>query len=120
MIVQMTKYDLVVFHRDKEAFLERLQELGLVDVTTTGWEPDEEEHRLLASIERHRAAVARLRDMATKEGFVPGAPYATGPEAWDAYTEAAAAVFGKLLSLFVDQNMNMGLPTMWSSGTKPQ
>ena len=92
MIVQMTKYDLVVFHRDKEAFLERLQELGLVDVTTTGWEPDEEEHRLLASIDRHRAAVARLRAMVTKEGFVPGKPYATGQQAWDAYTEAVAAV----------------------------
>ncbi len=90
MIVQMTKYDLVVFHRDKDAFLERLQELGLVDITTTGWEPGEEEHRLLASIDRHRSAVARLRAMAAKEGFVPGVPYATGQEAWDAYTEAAA------------------------------
>lgn len=90
MIVPMIKYDLVVFHREKEAFLGRLQELGLVDITTTGWEPDEEEHALLTSIDRHRAAVARLREMAGAEGFVAGKPYATGEEAWQAYTDAAS------------------------------
>lgn len=92
MIVPMTKYDLVVFHRDIDTFLERLQELGLVDVTTTGWEPDEEEHRLLSSIERHRTAIARLLEMAAKEDFVPGKPYKTGKQAWDAYTEATTAI----------------------------
>ena len=90
MIVPMSKYDLVVFHRDKDAFLERLQELGLVDVTTSGWEPDEAEHALMMLINRHRAAVTQLRAMASGKDFVAGKPYKTGEEAWAAYEEASA------------------------------
>ncbi|MCL2561330.1 MAG: V-type ATP synthase subunit I [Rikenellaceae bacterium] len=90
MIVPMSKYDLVVFHRDKDAFLERLQELGLVDVTTSGWEPDEAEHALMMLINRHRAAVAQLRAMASGKDFVAGKPYKTGEEAWANYEEASA------------------------------
>lgn len=90
MIVPMTKYDLVVYHGDKEAFLERLQDLGLVDITTTGWEPDESENALLASIERHNAALARLKELRSREGFVAGEPYHDGEQAWKEYSEAVA------------------------------
>ena len=33
MIKKMTKYSFVVFHREVEAFLQKLQEIGVVDVT---------------------------------------------------------------------------------------
>ena len=39
MIVPMMKYDFVLHYDRYEDFLERLRELGLVDITTTGWEP---------------------------------------------------------------------------------
>lgn len=89
MIVPMTKYDIVLFARQKEDFLNRLQDLGLVDITTTGWEPDEEARELMLSIERHNTAIERLREMAKQEGFTPGEPYANGDEAYERYVEAA-------------------------------
>ncbi|MDL2319622.1 V-type ATP synthase subunit I [Alistipes sp. OttesenSCG-928-B03] len=92
MIIPMFKYDLVVYHAEREAFLDRLQELGLVDITTTGWEPDDRERELMLSVEKHKAAVARLGEIAMQDGFVAGEPYATGEEAWQRYCEAAAAV----------------------------
>ena len=53
----MDKYYFVVLRKQHEDFLSRLQELGLVDVTTTGWEPAEGDRELMTSIEKHRAAV---------------------------------------------------------------
>lgn len=67
MIVPMTKYGVVVYHREVEAFLERLQELGLVDVSTTEWEPSADELSLLADIEARRIAAAKLRAMSVNE-----------------------------------------------------
>ena len=42
MIGKMSKYDFVLYAAQSEDFIERLRELGLVDITTTGWEPSEE------------------------------------------------------------------------------
>ncbi len=89
MIVPMTKYDIVLFARQKEDFLSRLQDLGLVDITTTGWEPDEHERDLMLSIERHNTAVERLRALAKEDGFEPGEPYKNGDEAFEKYVEAS-------------------------------
>ena len=38
MIARMSKYDLVLYAAQREDFIERLRELGLVDITTRGWE----------------------------------------------------------------------------------
>lgn len=89
MIVSMTKYDIVLFAKQKEDFLDKLQDLGLVDITTTGWEPDEQERELMLSIERHNTAVTRLADFAKQEDYVPGEPYKNGDEAYEEYVEAA-------------------------------
>ena len=56
MIVRMNKYTLVLYHKAQEEFLAKLQELGVVDITTAGWEPNEEERALLVEIEGHKAA----------------------------------------------------------------
>ena len=89
MIVPMIKYDIVLFARQKEDFLNRLQELGLVDITTTGWEPDDNQRDLMISIERHNSAVAKLKELAKQKDFVPGKPYKNGDEAFEKYIEAA-------------------------------
>ena len=56
MIVKMNKYTLVLYHKAQEEFLARLQELGVVDITTSGWEPNEREREVLGEIEAHKAA----------------------------------------------------------------
>ncbi|MCD7970173.1 MAG: V-type ATP synthase subunit I [Alistipes sp.] len=90
MIVRMQKYDFVLFAGQKEDFLEKLQDLGLVDITVRGWEPDEKERELMLSIERHRAAVSRLRAMANDEAVKSAVPYSTGREAYENYSRASA------------------------------
>ena len=88
MIVPMTKYNFVVFRDEKEVFLRRLPALGLVDITTTGWEPDEDERELILSVEKHRAAVSRLGTIASEDGF-SAQPFTTPEEAWEHYVDAA-------------------------------
>ena len=51
MIAKMAKYDFVLYAAQSEDFIEKLRELGLVDITTTGWEPSEEDRQLLLDIE---------------------------------------------------------------------
>ncbi len=88
MIVRMNKYTFVVLAGQKEAFLERLQELGMVDVTVTGWEPSEEDRALMLQIERHREATEYLAGLASAKDFKPGKPFSTGIEAFEKYEEA--------------------------------
>lgn len=88
MIVPMIKYDIVLLSVDKERFLNKLQDLGLVDITTTGWEPDEQELELIASIERHSEAVEYLRAIVAGEGEGAAEPYANSNEAWHRFLEA--------------------------------
>ncbi len=90
MIVPMTKYDIVVYHRDGDEFLVRLQELGLVDVTTAGWEPDDGETALLAEIAKRRVAIARLKALipsGSNETVIPEGY--TAENAWQDYVDAA-------------------------------
>ena len=49
MIAKMAKYDFVLYAAQSEDFIEKLRELGLVDITTTGWEPSEEDRQLPVS-----------------------------------------------------------------------
>lgn len=85
MIVKMNKYTLVLYHKAQEAFLERLQELGVVDITTGDWEPNENETALLQQIEAHREAAENFAAYRKKEGFVLGEKFASGSEAYEAY-----------------------------------
>ena len=50
MIAPMMRYDFVLFAAQSEDFIDRLRELGLVDITTAGWEPSEEERQLMLDI----------------------------------------------------------------------
>ena len=57
MIVKMLRYDLVLLKQQSEDFIERLRELGLVDITTTGWEPQEKDRQLLVEIDQYQKAL---------------------------------------------------------------
>ena len=90
MIAKMAKYDFVLFAAQSEDFIEKLRELGLVDITTTGWEPSEEDRQLLLDIEGHTKAADFLRNFRAGEGrFEAGAkPFASGAEAYEHYAAA--------------------------------
>ncbi len=107
MIAKMVKYDFVLLAAQNEDFIRRLRDLGLVDITTTGWEPSEEDRQLLLDIEGHAKAREFIRNFREEEGrFDPQArPFASGGEAWEHYAaaqrEAAAlqAEIGRLEKL---------------------
>lgn len=98
MIAKMSKYDFVLFAAQSDDFIEKLRELGLVDITTTGWEPSEEDRQLMLDIEGHAKAADFLRSFRAEEGRcdAKAKPFATGEETYAHYAAAAqkAAALG--------------------------
>lgn len=89
MISKMIRYDIVLYAGEQERFVNELRELGLVDITTTGWEPSERDRGLLLEIESHNKALEALSAFAKTEDFQADAmAYTTGAEAYEMYTEA--------------------------------
>ena len=60
MIVKMSRYDFVLLSAQSDDFVARLREFGLVDITTTGWEPREQDRQLVSDIEHYRKAIDAL------------------------------------------------------------
>ncbi len=99
MIVKMSRYDFVLLATQSDDFIARLRELGLVDITTTGWEPQEKDRQLVLDIDHYRKAVEQLNAFAQSDeyGFVCGSgdakcevepkPYTSGKEAFNKYVE---------------------------------
>ena len=90
MIAKMSKYDLVLLAAQSGDFIDRLRDLGLVDITTAGWEPSEEDRQLLLDIEGLGKAADFLRTFRTEEGRcdAAAAPFASGEEAYKHYVAA--------------------------------
>ena len=90
MIAKMIKYDLVLYAAQSEDFIEKLRELGLVDITTTGWEPSEADRQLLLDIEGCAKAAEFLKAFrADGDRCDAGAaPFASGEEAYARYAAA--------------------------------
>ena len=89
MISKMVRYDIVLWAGEQENFIERLRDLGLVDITTTGWEPSEGDRTLLTEIDAHNKAVEYLKSFAKSEEYKADAEaFASGKEAYDAYLAA--------------------------------
>ncbi len=104
MIARMSKYDFVLYAAQSGDFIERLRELGLVDITTTGWEPSEEDRQLLLDIEGCAKAAEFLKGFRADEAHAAlrGEPFATGEEAYAHYAEAqreAAAIRAEIARL---------------------
>ena len=90
MIVKMSRYDFVLLAAQSDDFIARLRELGLVDITTTGWEPQEKDRQLVVDIENYRKAVEALKGFAQGQEYslAEGAhTYTSGKEAFEKYNE---------------------------------
>ena len=90
MIAKMLKYDFVLYAAQSEDFIEKLRGLGLVDITTTGWEPSEEDRQLLLDIEGHTKAAEFLKNFRAGEGRfdAKAKAFASGEEAYEHYVAA--------------------------------
>ena len=87
MIVKMSRYDFVLLATQSDDFIARLRELGLVDITTTGWEPQEQDRQLVMDIDHYRKAVESLKAFAESEEYTASeAKYTCGREAYEAFT----------------------------------
>lgn len=94
MIARMSKYDFVLFAAQSTDFVDRLRGLGLVDITTAGWEPSEEDRQLMLDIEAGNKALDFLKAWAGEPGHkeTGAQPYASGEEAFRHYAAAQRAL----------------------------
>ena len=92
MIVKMMKYNIVLFSAERERFIERLRELGMVDITTSGWEPTEADRELVTAIESRTKALASLEQFVAGDDYVAGAQSIAKSKAFEAYQSAQTAI----------------------------
>ena len=92
MIVKMMKYNIVLFSAERERFIERLRELGMVDITTSGWEPTEADRELVSAIESRTKAIAALEQFAAGEDYNAGAVKLEKGKVFESYLSAQAAI----------------------------
>lgn len=90
MIVKMMKYDIVLLAAERERFIDTLRGMGLVDITTTGWEPSDDDRQLLTDIESRVKALDFLTTFAGGDDYESGTePLAKGT-AYETYAAAQA------------------------------
>ena len=92
MIVKMMKYNIVLFSAERERFIECLRELGMVDITTSGWEPTEADRELVTAIESRNKALAALAQFAESDEYVAGTTKIEAGEAFTTYLAAQSAI----------------------------
>jgi len=92
MIVKMMKYNIVLFSAERERFIERLRELGMVDITTSGWEPTEADRELVTAIESRTKALAALEQFANSEDYLAGGARLEKGEVFEAYQKAQMTI----------------------------
>ena len=89
MIVRMMKYDIVLFAQERDRFIESLREIGMVDITTSGWEPTEADRNLLLDIEARTKALAVIDALAEN---ATTAVKVDADKAFATYLEAQSAI----------------------------
>ena len=67
MVTEMTKYDFILMSGDADAFLKKLQEVGLVDITRSVKPVDEKSEKLSYRAEIYRKAIAALKGVEPAE-----------------------------------------------------
>ena len=92
MIVKMMKYNIVLFSAERERFVERLRELGMVDITTSGWEPTEADRELITAIDSRAKTLEALELFATGDDYVAGAEAIPSGEVYERYLAAQSAI----------------------------
>ncbi|MBR2030804.1 MAG: V-type ATP synthase subunit I [Alistipes sp.] len=88
----MMKYNIVLFSAEREHFIERLRELGMVDITTSGWEPTEADRELVTAIESRTKALAALEQFSNSEDYIAGGAKVEKGEVFEAYQSAQATI----------------------------
>ena len=91
MISKMIRYDIVLYAGEQEHFVEELRTLGLMDITTTGWEPSESDRALLLNIEAYNKALEFLASYRTSAEYNANVDICSnGVEAYECYESARA------------------------------
>ena len=67
MVTEMTRYDFILMHHDVDAFLEQLQEVGVVDITRSTKPIDDRSEKLSSQAGVYRKALSALKDVAPAE-----------------------------------------------------
>lgn len=67
MIVPMKKYTFLIHHKDYNNFLDKLQELGVVDVVDKGMEPDEETTAKVLKLQQIERVIKFLKSKETPD-----------------------------------------------------
>ena len=70
MVTEMIKYDFILMSGDADAFLEKLQSVGVVDITRSLKPIDEKSEKLSARAEIYRKALSQLKEV--KQADDPG------------------------------------------------
>ena len=96
MIAPMTKYSFILLKGDQEGLLEKLQEIGLVDITRSVKPIDDKSAAILADAERKHALLQSLDKVEIPEGLahtaVSGDPEETAKAALDHLAELEEAL----------------------------
>ena len=96
MIAPMTKYSFILLKGDQEGLLEKLQEIGLVDITRSVKPMDDKSAAILAEAERKHALLQSLDKVEIPEGLahtaVSGDPEQTAKAALDQLAELEEAL----------------------------
>ena len=96
MIAPMTKYSFILLKGDQEGLLEKLQEIGLVDITRSVKPIDDKSAAILADAERKHALLQSLDKVEIPEGLahtaVTGNPEETAKTALDHLAELEEAL----------------------------
>ena len=100
MISKMTKYSFILLSEGQETFLERLQELGVVDITRSSRPVDEKSAALLEKAGRLRTLISKLSAVDCGKDADSGmirkaAADCSGLDA-DAFAELAAGTFSRI------------------------
>ncbi|MBQ6869029.1 MAG: V-type ATP synthase subunit I [Alistipes sp.] len=85
----MMKYDIVLFAPERDRFIESLRQTGMVDITTSNWEPTEADRNLLLEVEARTKALAAIDAVdAERKSTVT----VKAEDAYAAYSEAQSAI----------------------------
>ncbi|MBP3424796.1 MAG: V-type ATP synthase subunit I [Alistipes sp.] len=85
----MMKYDIVLFAPERDRFIESLRQTGMVDITTSNWEPTEADRNLLLEVEARTKALAAIDAVdAERKSTVT----VKAEDAYTTYSEAQSAI----------------------------
>ena len=120
MIEPMIRYNLLLYHGDVKPFMEKLRELGVVDITFREWDAPQEVRELVSTSERYRTVYQRLGSVKTDTADAESdavsetqrVPFATVAEAVEAY-EGAAERLSQLETLRTKAAAELDELAMW-------